>query len=131
MRAEKTKNEQLRKELTLEKEKNRKLNNLYQDLEGSKKNIIDELNSKIKSLDLLLKEKNKELDNLKKNIGNLISINGEQMENIMAIAFTSMDQKFIYALPCKSTDKFIRLEEKLYDQYPQYTEENTYFTFGG
>ena len=53
------------------------------------------------------------------------------MDNIMAIAFTSVDQKFIYALPCRNTDSFVRLEEKLYEQYPEYKTEDTYFTFGG
>ena len=53
------------------------------------------------------------------------------MDNIMAIVFTSVDQKFIYALPCRNTDSFVRLEEKIYEQYPEYKEENAYFTFGG
>lgn len=131
LKNEKAKNEELRKELEIEKEKNKKLNNLYQDLMYSKKNIIDELNSKIKSLELNLKTKKTELDNLKKDLKNPKSLNDNQMENIMAIAFTSIDQKFIYALPCKNTDKFVQLEMKLYEQYPQYTDENTYFTFGG
>ena len=53
------------------------------------------------------------------------------MDNIMAIAFTSVDQKFIYALPCRNTDSFVKLEKKLYEQYPEYKKEDTYFTFGG
>ena len=107
------------------------MNNLYQDLKNSTKNIIDELNDKIKSLELNIEAKTTELDNLKKDLKNQKPIKDNQMDNIMAIAFTSVDQKFIYALPCRNTDKFVRLEEKLYEQYPQYTEENTYFTFGG
>ena len=128
---EKAKNEQLKKELQSEKEKNQKINNLYQDLKNSTKKIIDELNAKIKSIEINLETKKTELDNLKKDLKNPKSIHDNQMDNIMAIAFTSVDQKFIYALPCRNTDSFVILEMKLYEQYPQYKEENTYFTFGG
>ena len=131
LKIEKEKNKQLREELKLEKEKNQKLNTSYQDLMNSKKDIIDKLNSKIKLLELKLKEKNIELNNLKQNLKHPKSVNDNQMENIMAIALTSVDQKFIYALPCKNTDSFVSLEVKLYEQYPQYKDENTYFTCGG
>ena len=52
-------------------------------------------------------------------------------EEIMAIHFISTDAKINYALPCKNTDIFVKLEEKLYDEYPQYKEFNNFFTVGG
>ena len=32
-----------------------------------------------------------------------------------------------YAVVCKNTDLFIRLEEKLYDEYPDFKNYETYF----
>ena len=33
-----------------------------------------------------------------------------------------------YNIVCKNTDMFIRLEEKLYNDYPQFKDYETYFT---
>jgi len=32
---------------------------------------------------------------------------------------------------CKNTEKFIRLEEKLYNDYPKYSESENYFMVNG
>ena len=32
-----------------------------------------------------------------------------------------------YCLPCKNTDLFVRLEEKLYQDFPQFKDYETYF----
>ena len=95
---------------------------------SQKQKIIDELNSKIQSLELIL---NTELKYIKQNINNPKSFIDNQIENIMVIAFTTVDRKFIYPLICKNTDKFNTLEMKLYEKYPQYTEENYNFTVDG
>ena len=130
LQIEKENNEHLRKELQIEKEKNQKrLNNSYQDLiMNSKMNIIDELEPKIKSLEIHLKITTKELDNLRKNINNPKSI---KEENIITIDFTSDDKKIIYLVPFSITDRFFTLEEKFFKQYPQYSENNASFTIGG
>ena len=128
LNTEKAKNEQLTKELKLEREKYQKLNDSYQDLVNPKIKIIDELNSKIQSLELIL---NTELKYIKQKINNPKSFIDNQIENIMVIAFTTVDRKFIYPLICKNTDKFNTLEMKLYEKYPQYTEENYNFTVDG
>ena len=36
-----------------------------------------------------------------------------------------------YAIPCKNTDTFVRLEEKLYEDYPEYKDKDTYFIKNG
>ena len=50
-------------------------------------------------------------------------------EKIMAINFVSMGNQSIinYALPCKNTDLFVRLEEKLYNDFPKFKDYETYF----
>ena len=49
----------------------------------------------------------------------------------MAINFISVDSIINYCIPCKNVDIFVRLEEKLYDEYPKYKDLNTYFTVNG
>lgn len=41
------------------------------------------------------------------------------------------DQMIDIAIPCLITDTFVRIEEILYDQYPEYKDNNTYFTVNG
>ena len=122
---EKNKIKELTNNLNLEKEKNINLNaqlNLYL-------NNVNELNSKISSLEATIKKYYNEELNKSKSSSNLE--NCKPGEKIMAINFISTDQKVNYCLPCKNTDIFVRLEEKLYDEYPEYKEENTYFTVSG
>ena len=49
----------------------------------------------------------------------------------MAIQFISTDSKVNLPLPCKNTDIFVRLEEQLYNEYPEYKDVNTFFTING
>ena len=50
-------------------------------------------------------------------------------EKIMTINFVSMGNQEIsnYSIPCKNTDLFVRLEEKLYNDFPKYKDYETYF----
>ena len=135
MQLEKDKNIKLSEELKFEKEKNINLNNkllLY-------KNTVIELNSKLNCLKSDLVSKNLEIEKIKKYYKDeLNKLNPTSSleyckpgEKIMAINFISTDHKIMYCLPCKNTDIFVRLEEKLYDEFPEYKEENTYFTVNG
>ena len=45
----------------------------------------------------------------------------------MTIIFTFYDQKIHYSLICKNTNKFNKIEKKLYDKYPEYQESENYF----
>ena len=49
-----------------------------------------------------------------------------------SIKFTSIDQKINnYSIICKNTDKFVRLEEQLYEDFPEYKDKETYFIKNG
>ena len=50
----------------------------------------------------------------------------------MAINFVSMGNQDIinYNIKCKKTDLFVDLEKKLYRDYPQFKEVETYFQVG-
>ena len=123
-------------QLNLEKQKNK---NLYSQLNSYKKQV-EQLNSKINSLEKSLDLKNLEIQNLINYYNNELKKLSQSTsrlefcktgEKIMAIHFTSTDGKVNLALPCKNTDIFVRLEEKLYNEYPEYKDVNTYFTVGG
>ena len=125
---------ELEKQLIDEKNKNKKLNEKIKQLE---KELYDErkmnqiLKNKINSsnineLQKLLDLKNKEIEELKKNNNPLYNI--KPGEKIFSINFTSIDQKIgHYSITCKNTDKFVRLEEQLYEDYPEYKDKETYF----
>ena len=91
---------------------------------------ITELGNKITKMDIDIK-------NLKKN-GNYIDkkyevTNLNVPEQQMIVNFASKGNPSIgsYSLPCKNTDLFIRLEEKLYQDFPQFKQYFTHFTANG
>ena len=48
-------------------------------------------------------------------------------EKLISVIFTSSDKMILYSLISKNTEKFIKLEEKLYNNYPEYSESDNYF----
>ena len=64
---------------------------------------------------------------------NSIPNNNEMINNekIMAITFISTDQRVHYSIPCKSNDKFFKIVNLLYEEYPEYKETDNYFLHGG
>ena len=52
-------------------------------------------------------------------------------EKMISVIFTSDDQKIHFSVICKNTEKFNKLEDKLYNDYPEYSEINNYFSVNG
>ena len=50
---------------------------------------------------------------------------------MMSVNITSVDDKIYYSIICKNTDKFIKLEEQFYKDFPEYTESENFFLFKG
>ena len=128
----KNENDSLKKENKILKKEN---TNLKKEL-----NIIKEnLNKKIVEFDNLkasLNSKNNELIKIYKPINDIKKNNkpnyGKVNRNdIISILFKSTDQKVEISFPCHVSDIFVRIEEQLYDEYPEYKEFNTYFTVNG
>ncbi len=109
----------------------------------SLKNINFALNNEIQKLKQY-KEKNKLLNDeiYRKNMelqkyqsnNNYININKgitsiKPGEIVIAISFVSIGNQYIsnYAVVCKNTDLFVRLEERLYNEYPKFKDYETYF----
>ena len=55
----------------------------------------------------------------------------EKNENLMSIIFQSIDQEIKYSMICKNTDTINRLEEKLYEVFPIFSEKDNFFLCKG
>jgi len=124
---EKNKNKKLLEELNNEKIKVKELNDKIKIYENSNNEYI----KKIKELEELIKSKNLEINNLKNNNDTNKIVNLKSKEEIIAIFFTSVDQNIYRPISCKNTDIFAKIEEKIYNEYPEYKDYNTYLTING
>ena len=87
---------------------------------------------KIDELNIDLTKKNNEIINLNNEMKNLKlnnNINNEYIRRgeMLSIQIKSIDQKVDISYPCKNTDIFVRIEEMLYNEYPEFKDLNTYF----
>ena len=55
----------------------------------------------------------------------------EKNEKIMSIIFSSINEKVNFSMVCKNTDTIHKLEEKLYEEYPNLSERENYFLCKG
>jgi DNA repair ATPase RecN len=122
---EKNKNKKLLEELNNEKIKVKELNDKIKKY----KNYNNEYIKKIKELEELIKSKNAEINKLKNDNNEITTI--KPGEKIIAIFFTSIDQNIYRPISCKNTDIIDKIEEKIYNEYPEYKDYNTYLTVNG
>ena len=88
---------------------------------NSNKKKIKELEENILSLKSKINELEKNKD--KDKITTLKS-----GEKIIALVFKSTKGEIHKTISCKNTDTFVRIEEKIYNEYPKYKDYNTYLT---
>ena len=91
------------------------MQNISKETKNNKKNfnLNNNNNDKDKIIELLnekLNMKDQEIKELKKS---------NNIENLMTIIFYSTDQKIHYSLICKKTDKFNKIENELFEAYPE------------
>jgi len=89
-------------------------------------NISTEANYSNEALMKLNKEKDDLLEKIKR-----YPVILEKGEKLISIIFSSVNQNFNYSLICKNTDNIQKIEEQLYNQYPQLMETENYFSFKG
>jgi len=143
--------DELKLQLTKEKDKNKKLE---KDLKESEK-IINDLRKEIKKYEELktkteenkitkmnlgektkeslmekIIEKDNEINDLRTKLSRLPFIL-EEGEKLISIIFTSSDQNLHYSIICKNTDEFHKVEGQLYKDNPAYSENENYFLLGG
>jgi len=97
---------------------------------------LNDNDNEISFLKSALNKKNSDINNLNEQINSLrlnYDFNNQQVRrsDILTIQFKSVDQKVDIAFSCQSADTFVRIEEMLYNQYPELKEYNTYFTVNG
>ena len=135
----------LEKELNDEKNKNKRLEKELKDIKiklDKQIKINKDLNDKIEkykiskkkdskeSLYEVIMEKDKEIKelNLKLSRYPIVLNDGEK---IMTIIFQSSNEEINYAALCKNTDIFNKIETQLYECYPEYRENENFFTSNG
>ena len=118
-------------------------------------NKVKNLENKIKEMDVIIKEKDKIInENLKNqiNIDNKLSNNNSQINRILeledeikkfktyflspgdkliTINLISVDQKVNFSTFAKVNDKFRKIEDIVYEKYPEYQEYENFFLVNG
>ena len=107
---------------------NKQLKQQIKSLIGSQ-NIKDNKNNSNNDKELII-QLYKKIDELKDKLSRypFELSNGEKL---ISVIFTSSDQKIHTSIICKNTEKFIKLEEKLFNDYPEYSEFDVYFMVNG
>jgi len=78
-------------------------------------------NSQVSDLYEDLKKKDKEIAELKNKLSRFpFELNNG--ERLLSVIFYYKDKNIYHSIICKNTDKFNRLEEKFYEQYPELSE---------
>ena len=106
---------------------------------NEEKNLIKEFNSNLKNINNNLNSRldPKDKINLLEEIrikDKIIANNPYQLlegEKLLNVIFVSLDQKIHYSCICKNTDKFNKLENILYEKYPEYSESENLFYVNG
>ena len=103
------------------------LNNNTQNLKNNQLEI-NELKLALTNKNNVINNLNNEMENLRLNNNKNILVDKNEM---LVIQFKSIDQKVDMSYECQKNDTFVRIEERLYDDYPQFKDLNTYFTVNG
>ena len=141
MKKEKNKNnrltrqiKKLEKELSIEKDSKNRLNITLEEANKKISDLTNQLsnnfnsiqNNKVIELQKIIDMKNQEISQLYMRINN----NGVKFmpgDNIISIGFISVNQKIQnYNRAYKDTEIISRIEEKLYNEYPEFKEKETY-----
>ena len=72
----------------------------------------------------------KDIDELKNKLS-LYPFKPSKEEKLMSVIFSSLDENILYSIICKNTEQFSKLEEKLYNDYPEYSKFDNYFMIKG
>ena len=99
-------------------------------------NQLNDINNKynnnlslIKTLQNNLNLKEQELQNLKSKLNQYIPDSNKKWG--FGVIFSSINKEILYPIVCNENDLISRLEEELYNEYPNYKEYNTYLTCNG
>ena len=128
----KNENKNLKSEIQNLKNKNKNLNSEIQIL-NNKNNILKNENDKLEN------EKNNYIAQItdltdrmnKLNLSKGIQNKNVNINDIVTVLFQSIDQKVQIPMTGTKTELFVKLEERLYEEYKDYKDSNNYFTVNG
>ena len=122
----------LGKELKEEKDKNKKLGEKIEQYESLINELLNKSNKDLNVNELMqgILKKDKEIEILKQKLSRF-PFELSEGEELYSLIFTSGDQKIHHSIICKNTSKFYIIESQLYDEYPDYSETNNFFTLCG
>ena len=108
---------------------NMMMNNMFN---NSINNCINDINLGMNNLNMNMMNNNMNLMNNMNMQGNLINNNKlVNFDNIIVIQFISTDFKINRGIKCLPSDKFVEVEDKLYQIYPEFkTTNNSFITEG-
>ena len=108
-----------------------KIINIKGDKESS--DILNELNEKLKNIKINNDKFNELLEEIriKDKIISNYPIQLSDGEKLISVIFVSSDKKINYSIICKNTDKFSKIENMLYDAYPELIESENNFLING
>ena len=93
--------------------------------------LISELTEKLKNINKYInKDKMNELleeIRIKDKIISKFPVKLSEGEQLLSVIFVSSDQKIHYSTICKNTDNFSKIENMLYEVYPEYKKSENYF----
>ena len=82
------------------------------------------------NLEINIKELDNEIGKLKEQLSRY-PLELSDGEKLISVIFTSSDENMYYSIICKNTQKFTELENKLYNDYPEYSGTYNYFMVNG
>ena len=119
--------EKLRKDLDKEIKKYNDMMKQIEEDKISKKKLEKELKDSF--LETII-EKDREIKELKLKLSRFPLIL-EEGEKLLSITFESTNQQIHDSLICKNTDEFHKIEGKLYEKYPEFSENQNFFMANG
>ena len=133
--------DELKRKLKEEQNNNKMLHEIINKLKKENKEIkknseneIEKLKQTIKKLEKEINDKNNEIQDYILEIKNLNEKNNQIIKNEtkelnFKLFFNTQENQDIqnYEISCNNTDLFVRLEEKLYNEFPKYRNYQTYF----
>ena len=111
------------KKLNNRENKSEIANDKYNELNNNSNNNYLELLNIIKEKDQKIKDLESKLERY--------PIKLEEGEKLISIIFQSVNQEIHCSIICKNNDQFYKLEEQLYNEYPNYRNVENYFVVNG
>ena len=121
-------NDKIKKYEELIKSKNKEIKELKKFNDSI--NINEDKNISNLDKDITIKQLYKDIDELKNKLL-LYPFELSNGEKLISVIISSLDEKILYSIICKNTEKFSKLEEKLYKDNPEYSNFDNYFMING